>query len=161
MDEMQRITEEARIKRKIAVDEYTKPKKSATISIRASRGLIDGIDFALPNSDCETAAEFIRVAIAKELAAISVADRVQDSLAEFIDGNTYTRNMIEESVELSNKNTEKMMISFLNLMQENENKNTQLIQKRDQEFRILIDKRDKEFMEITNSLLQIVNQFSS
>lgn len=156
LDEQKQLAEEEKINRLQAVDEYIKPKKVETISIRVSRNLKNSIDFALNSSDCDNAAEFIRVAIAKELAAISVADRVQDSLSEIINGNVYTRNHIEDSVEKSNKTTEKLISGFLKILNERDAKLIQIIQKRDNEFREIIEKRDQEFMQITKSLLSIV-----
>lgn len=126
------------------VEGYMKSKKSENIGVRVSKVMSMDINTYLPGSGADSVAEFIRLAIAEKLSSISVADRVQQSIGDISEGLVYTREKIESAVDDGSNETKKLLIKFLETLQE-----------RDKKFAEAMSIRDKGFKEISENMLQI------
>lgn len=132
------------VRKKVKVDSYVKSKKSENIGVRVSKAMTMDISNSLERSGADNVAEFIRLAIAEKLSSISVADRVQDQIEGIVEGLTYTRNKIEDSGDENNKEVMKIVMQFVNLLDE-----------RDKKFTEMMHLRDVEFKEISESMIQL------
>lgn len=142
-----------RLIKKQKVDGYMKSKKADQHTVRVSSRMTMDMMSLLAPSGVDSVAEFIRLAIANQLAGVTVAERVIERIGDLSDGLNYTRTKIEAAAENGNESIKNVVLSLAEEMEI-----------RDKKFAEMMQVRDKEFSEITESMMQIVaaiSQFSN
>lgn len=142
-----------RLMKKQKVEGYMKSKKTDQHTVRVSSRMTADMMSLLASSGVDSVAEFIRLAIANQLAGVTVAERVIERIGDLSDGLNYTRTKIEDAAENGNESIKNVVLSLAEEMDI-----------RDKKFAEMMQVRDKEFSEITESMMQIVaviSQFSN